>query len=229
MNAAQLPLDLGHRPAMEAEDFLVADSNAEAVGWLDRWPGWPAPALAIHGPPGCGKTHLTRVWQVRSRAVAVTAAALADADLTSLLAATGAVAIDDADQLAGAAAERALFHLYNMARDEGGHLLLTGRTPPARWKIDLPDLASRLKAAPAVAVEEPDDALLSAVLVKLFADRQLRIGAEVIAFAVPRMERSFAAARRLVAEIDATSLAHRRPVTVHLTRAVLDQGIEKEG
>src|SRR3546814_11282244 len=101
-----------------------------------------------------------------------------------------------------------------MVREAGGHLLLTGRTPPARWKIGLPDLASRLRAAPTVAVDGPDDALLSAVLVKLFADRQLRVGTDVVAFVVPRMERSFAAARRLVAALDAASLASRRPVTV---------------
>lgn len=224
--AAQLPLDLGHRPAMGAEDFLVADSNAAAIGWLDRWPDWPAPALVIHGPPGCGKTHLTQVWRARSHAVPIAPAALAAADLPALLASTGAVAIDDADALSGAAAERALFHLYNMAREIGAHLLLTGQTPPARWSIALPDLASRLRAAPAVAVEEPDDALLAAVLVKLFADRQLRVGADVIGFLVPRMERSFAAARRLVAALDTASLASRRPVTVPLARAVM--GNEEE-
>jgi len=226
-DAAQLPLDLGHRAAMEAEDFLVADSNLEAVGWLDRWPEWPAPALVIHGPAGCGKTHLTQVWRARSGAVSLAPGDLAHADLPALMGQGGAVAIDDADGLSGEAEEHALFHLYNMARDSGGHLLLTARIPPARWPVRLPDLASRLRAAPTVAVEGPDDVLLSAVLVKLFADRQLRVGTDVIGFVVPRMERSFAAARRLVADLDAASLAYRRPITVPLARTVMGRRQEE--
>ena len=56
---AQLPLDLGHRASFSGEDFLVAPCNAAAVACLDSWPDWPAPGLAVHGPEGCGKTHLS--------------------------------------------------------------------------------------------------------------------------------------------------------------------------
>lgn len=220
---AQLPLDLGHRAAMGADDFLVAPSNAEAVAWLDRWPAWPAPALTIHGPAGCGKTHLGQVWRARSRAPVVAGAALdGGADLPGLMAAERAVVVDEADAVAGRPArEEALFHLYNLARDAGGHLLLLARRPPSRWRMRLPDLRSRIKGAPAVAVAPPDDALLAAVLVKLFADRQLRPGPEVVGFLLARMERSLDAARRLVAALDRASLAAHRGITVPLARAVL--------
>ena len=222
MNApGQLTLDLGHRPAMDMADFLVAESNQAAVEWLDRWPDWPGPALAIHGPGGCGKSHLTRVWAARSDALLLGADALAEADLSALPTDRPAVAVDDADKTAGAAAEEALLHVYNLVREGEGHLLLTGHAAPARWTLSLPDLTSRLKTIPVVAVADPDDPLLAAVLVKLFADRQLAVGAEVIAYLVARMERSLAAARGLVAAIDAASLAQRRPVTVPLVRAVL--------
>ncbi|MEE8272861.1 MAG: DNA replication protein, partial [Alphaproteobacteria bacterium] len=212
MAPVQLPLDLGFRPAMGAADFMVADSNGAAVGWLDRWPDWPAPALVVHGPAGCGKSHLTQVWRARTGARALAMADLSAADLPAVLGAAGEVAVDDAERVAGAGQERALLHLYNLVNEAGGHLLLTGRAPPARWRLGLADLASRLRAAPAVAVGEPDDALLAAVLVKLFADRQLRVGDEVLRFLLLRMERSFAAARRLVAALDDHSLAASRPV-----------------
>ncbi|AWK86912.1 HdaA/DnaA family protein [Azospirillum thermophilum] len=219
---AQLPLDLGHRAAMGCEDFLVAPSNADAVAWLDRWPSWPAPALTVYGPAGGGKTHLGHVWRARSRAVIVDGAALDRADLPALLARANAVIVESADAVAGKPArEEALFHLYNLARESGGHLLLLSRKPPSRWRVRLADLRSRLKGAPAVAVEAPDDALLAAVLVKLFADRQLRPGLELVTYLLTRMERSLDAARVVVAALDRASLAAHRRVTVPLAREVL--------
>jgi DnaA regulatory inactivator Hda len=218
----QLPLHLGHRPAMGAGDFLVAPSNEAAVAWLDRWPNWSAPALVIWGPTGCGKTHLAQVWRARTQAPRVIPADLDVPTLPDLLSHARAVVIDDADTAAGdPKTERALFHLYNLARETGGHLLLTAATAPAQWSIALPDLRSRLLAAPAVAVGPPDDALLAAILVKLFADRQVRVGADVVEFLVTHIERSFDAARRLVADLDAAALAARRRITVPLARSVL--------
>lgn len=220
--SAQLPLDLAHRPALGRDDFLVAAANAEAVAWIDRWPDWPSPALAVFGPAGCGKTHLGEVWRARSGAPSIAAAELAASDLPGLLAPARAVVVEDAAVVAGdAAAEEALFHLHNLARDAGGHLLLLAREAPARWPLRLPDLVSRLRAAPAVGVAAPDDGLLAAMLVKMFADRQLRPGQEVVAYLLARMERSADAARRLVAAVDRASLAARRPVTVPLVREVM--------
>ena len=218
----QLALDLPHRSAMGEADFLVAAPNAEAVAWIDRWPAWPAPALCLYGPAGCGKTHLGRIWAERAGALWVEGGALAGADLPHL-AASGAVAVDGAAAVAGSAeAEEALFHLYNMLKEAGGWLLLTAVEPPSRWGVMLPDLRSRLLAAPAVAIAQPDDQLLAAVLVKLFTDRQMRVGADVVNFLLLRMERSFAAARRLVEMIDQEALARRRPVTLPLIRQLLN-------
>ncbi|UEM06571.1 DNA replication protein [Skermanella rosea] len=207
---------------MGADDFLVAPSNEAAVAWLDLWPNWPAPALVIFGPAGCGKTHLAQVWRARTQAPRVEPGDLRIETLPKLLCEAAAVVIDNADKGTGdARTERALFHLYNLARETGGYLLLTSESAPAHWGIKLPDLRSRLMAAPAVAVGAPDDALLAAILVKLFADRQLRVGDDVIRFLVTHMERSFDAARRLVADLDAAALAARRRITVPLARRVL--------
>ena len=212
----QLVFEFPHRPAFGAEDFLVAPSNAAAVAWLDRWPGWPSSAAVLHGPRGCGKTHLAHVFEARSGAVLRAAAALTPDDVPELAAHAAAV-VDDAEQ----AAEQPLLHLVNLVAEHGGHLLLTAQSPPARWTTALPDLRSRLLAMPAVAVLPPDDALIGAVLVKLFADRQLVVGEDVIVFLLHHMERSFAAARRIVAALDRAALAAQRRVTVNLARRVL--------
>lgn len=215
----QLPLDLGFRPALGRADFLVAPCNEAAISWLDRWPAWPAPALALYGRAGSGKTHLGEVWRALSGALAVATAALTPAAVPLLLGPATAALVDDADR----ADEEALLHLYNLLAERSGHLLLVAREPPARWGIGLADLRSRLLAALAVAVEPPDDAVLGAVLVKLFADRQLEVGREVIAYLLVQVERSFAAAQQVVAELDTASLAEGRAVTVPLARAVLSR------
>ena len=217
---AQLPLDLPHRPALGREDFLVAPANEEAVGWLDRWPDWPAPALILAGPSGSGKTHLAHVFKSRSGAVLLAPERLERAPPRELMGSARAAIIDEAER----AAEEPLFHLYNLAAERGLHLLLLARAAPARWGIALPDLRSRLLAAPVAYLAPPDDALLAAVLIKLFADRQLRVGEEVVSYLVPRLERSFAAAQRAVAALDQAALAAQRPITVPLAREVLGEG-----
>jgi chromosomal replication initiation ATPase DnaA len=211
----QLLLGFEHEAAFGLEDFLPAACNREALAWLERWPDWPAPALVLHGPPGCGKSHLARIWAARSGARSFDAAALPrfESELPR------AAVLDPAEPIAD---EMALLQLYNRLCEQGGSLLLTARRPVAAWSIPLPDLASRLRAAPAVAIGAPDDDLLAALLVKLFGDRQLAVAEDVIGYLIRRMERSFAAARGLVGALDRCSLQSQRPVTVALARAVLE-------
>lgn len=218
MTGDQLLLALEHRPALGAQDFLVAPCNREAVAMVDRWPDWPGPALALAGPDGCGKTHLVHVWRERSGAGALPAAAIAGRDPYALLGDRLALAVEDVDR---GADETALFHLHNVAAERRGFLLLTGRELPARWPVILPDLRSRLAAMPVVAIAAPDDRLLAGVLGKQFADRQVKVGAEVIEYLVARMERSFTALRTLVEALDRAALADARPITVPLARTIL--------
>lgn len=224
MTEAQLPLDLGHRPALSAGDFLVAPCNQQAHGWIARWPDWPGPALVLSGPAGSGKTHLVHLFAAASGAAVLDAAGLTVDDPPRLLAGARAVVVEDCDRAAaeGRLDQAALFHLINLVRESRAYLLLTGRDSAARWPLVLPDLMSRLRAMPTVAIGAPDDALLAAVLVKLFADRQVKVGEELIGYLLGRMERSFAAAAALVETLDRVSLAGQRAVTVPLARAVLE-------
>jgi chromosomal replication initiation ATPase DnaA len=206
---------------MGCADFLVADSNIEAVGWLRRWPRWPTPTLIIHGPGGCGKTHLAHAFAEQTGARLVAAGELGRIDPLAF-AATGAV-IDDADACTGPGFERALLHLVNAMGESAGTLLLTARLAAGHWPVALPDLRSRLNSAAGAGIGEPDDALIRAVLGKLFVERQLQVGEEVLSYIVARIERSLAAANLLVARLDAEGLAAQRPVTVPLVRKVLGE------
>jgi len=209
----QRAFDLPVRTGFGTADFLVSDCNREAFEWIERWPDWPSPALALYGPPGSGKTHLAHVWCDRAKAELIPGRAI-DATLRPHAA---ALAIDDVEQ----APEEPLLHLYNSALERGGTLLLTMPAPPASLLLALPDLASRLRALPVVGIGPPDDAVLGAVLVKHFTDRQISVRPGVIAYLVARIERSFAAAAAVAARLDDAALAAARPITVKFAREVL--------
>lgn len=213
----QLTFDLGRRPALGREDFFVSPANAAAVTAIEDWTGWPQGKLVLVGPEGAGKTHLVAVWSALSGAAILHASALGQADLPGL-AAGGAVAVRDADRVSD---EAALFHLHNLLAEARGALLLSARTPPARWPLRLPDLASRMQAASVVTLGPPDDALLGAALLKGFADRQLAVQPSLLEYLIPRMDRSMAGAARLVAALDAAALEGKRPVNRTLAALVL--------
>jgi chromosomal replication initiation ATPase DnaA len=214
----QLTLDLGVRTAYGLADFIVADSNRAAVAWIDSWPGWPSGALAVAGPAGSGKTHLCQVWRRRSGAHVIDPAALGRLTPPEVAGDAPALLLDD---LREPVPERPLLHLINHLAEQRRDLLIAAREPPARWRIALPDLRSRLAALPAVAIGAPDDGLLGAVIAKLFRDRQLQVSAEVVDYLLPRMERSLSAAQRLVTALDDAALAGRCSVNIKLARAIL--------
>ncbi|KZZ28660.1 chromosomal replication initiator DnaA [Sulfitobacter sp. HI0082] len=219
--AHQLGLNLPSRTALGRDAFFVAPSNAMAMAMIDGWRGWAGGKLALTGPQGSGKTHLTHVWADLSGARIISAADLLEADIPAL--ARGPLAVEDVHLIAGnAEAQTGLFHLHNLVLAEGQALLLTGTGPVAHWGLTLPDLVSRMRGATMVEMEAPDDALLSALLVKLLADRQLTPKPELINYLMTRMDRSFAAAIALVDRLDAASLAQKRPLTRALAAQVLD-------
>lgn len=218
--ARQLTFDLAIRPSLGRGDFFVSAANHLALVRLDSPETWPNGKLVLTGPKGAGKSHLAHVWAEQEDAKLVTGADLPHLDIGGL---NGAVAVDDADQLSDAG-ETALFHLHNHLAAQSQSLLLAARDAPSRWTIALPDLRSRMEAAEVTRIEAPDDALLSAVLMKLFADRQIDVTPATIAWLTTHMDRSFAEAQRIVALLDARALAEHRKVTRDFAQEVLDKG-----
>jgi chromosomal replication initiation ATPase DnaA len=209
----QFVFDLPRREDFGREDFFVSDSNAAALSWIERWPQWPAPVLVVHGSRGAGKTHLAHLWCKRAEAIFAAGPALAEAHFEEIIEGRHPrLVIDDADH----APERELLHLYNACLEAGGELLLTARRPPGPWQPALADLGSRLRAAPAVGIDLPDDTLLGAVLAKHFADRQVRVAPEVIAYLVRHMERSLASAGQIAAALDEKALSLSGAITIPL-------------
>ncbi|MBM08368.1 MAG: DNA replication protein [Magnetovibrio sp.] len=214
----QIPLQFEHESAQCAENYLVTESNKEAVEWVDRWPSWPSPVIAIYGPPGAGKTHLGVIF------IEKTHARIPDLSNPTrwIEKPEGPWLIDDFEKFIDRVGEEALLHFFNSVIEAQGKMLLIGRHPPSKWNLLLPDLRSRLLAVISVEISSPDDTLLAAVLVKLLKDRQLNVNTEVIMYLLARMERSFTAAGNLVDILDNLALSERRAITIPLVKRVLN-------
>ena len=210
---AQLALPLEQKPAYGRQDFLTADCNREALAWIEAWPRWPGPLAVLAGPEGSGKTHLAQIWCGLSGADIV---AVENIDLDSIDGAP--LAVEDVDR---APDDARLLHALNRAAESGARVLATARIAPGYWRGRLPDLVSRLRAAPTMEIGRPDDGLITAVLLKLFRDRQIDAPGEAIAYLLRHMERSLEEARRIVHDADRLALAERRPVTIPLLGRVL--------
>lgn len=221
--SGQLAFDLGHGSGFARADFFPSASNRAALAMVDGWADWPQGRMLLIGPQGAGKTHLAHIWAGMAGAAVIAAEGLVAADLPQL-ASAGAVVVEDAHALPRAG-EAALFHLHNLLSN-AGHLMVTARTPPRDWGLALPDLLSRMQAMPVAQLAAPDESLIAAVLVKLFADRQITVPPNLIAYLAPRIERSIGAARDIVVRLDAGALALGRPITRALAAELLDKGGE---
>lgn len=220
----QLALDLTIPPALSRDDFLTTAANRDALAMLDRPGAWPGGRLLLIGGPGAGKSHLARFWAEENGAQILRASAISPGEVDAALPEGGALVVENAHDIAGLSeAEDALFHLWNLAGARQVLLLITARMAPRDWGLRLPDLLSRLNSAAQAVLGPPDDALLPAVLVKLFADRQIQVAPDVVDWLALRMERDLGLARHLVAAIDRKSLADRRPVTRRLAAELLDK------
>ncbi len=216
----QLAFDLPARASLRREDFFVSPANAMALATVEGG-NWPLGKLLLIGPEGAGKTHLAHIWAAGHGAVILNGAALAQTDVEAR--SRTATVVEEAEAVAGdPRAETALFHLHNRLAERRLPLLLTAAAPPRDWGLGLPDLLSRMQGTAVTRLEPPDDALLSAALVKLFADRQIAVPASLIPWLVARMDRSLASARALVARLDAAALARGGPVTRQLAAELLD-------
>jgi chromosomal replication initiation ATPase DnaA len=214
----QLALALPHAESLSRDNFLEGPANSAGLALVDRWPDWPNRVMLLVGPEGSGKSHLAAIWAEQAGARSTTAHALTAAAVPGALA-TGALVVEDLKP--PDFDERALFHLMNLAREDGASVLITTRVQPSTFEVELRDLRSRLRAVPTVSLLPPDDALFRALIVKFCADRQLAVDETVVSYLATRIERSYAAARQAIELLDTEALRQGRPVTRALAAELL--------
>lgn len=225
-NTQQLPLAFEHQPYFGKEDFMVADCNAQAFAYVENWPNWEFFALCLYGPTGCGKSHLANMFSDNVSIAThypykiphIKAVDVKLETALKLFEQHNCLIVEDLHDKLN---QEAIFHLYNHYRNQGGFILFTSTTAPARLNIALPDLRSRLNIIPSIEIKEPGDDLLQALIVKLFTDRQVIITPDILNYIVGNMQRSYAFARKLVIEIDNISLARKHAVSIPIVKEAL--------
>ena len=215
----QTTLDFKHKNNYDKNNFLPSECNQIAYDWINQFPNWKGQKIAIiYGNKGCGKTHLSKIWQEASNAIAIDKSS----DFGSIveeLSKGQNILIDDCGAIGD---DKFLYNLYNATKEEfTGFVLMTASTRPMDWGIELADAKSRILSLNSIEIKDPDDFLLSGMLVKLFSDRQLSISPEIINYMLIRMERSFSGAIDLVDKIDKLSLEKKRNITIPLIKTIL--------
>lgn len=219
----QLPFDLSVPVTHAREDLIESKANEMAISMLDSWPNWRGHVSVLAGPVGAGKTHIASVWADKAAATVCKCSNLAKNldEFVKLASDKGSFLIEDAGN--GVIDETAMFHFLNAVKQGEGYCLITSRSWPITWNVELADLASRLKAVQVFELSEPDDALLRQVMVKLFADRQLSVDEKVIEYCVLRMERSLESVGRLVEAIDQEALSRQSGITKSTASSALER------
>lgn len=220
---SQIPLSFDVTPSKGRDDLIVSRSIDGAIQVIDQWPNWPSHLVVLAGPTGSGKSHIAHIWQQKSDALEVSLSAGTD-NLVDAVKITP-VLVENIDQLLATSQvdETKLFHMLNSAKEAGSFVLMTARSWPASWKVGLPDLASRIKAATIVEISEPDEQLLTQVIFKLFADRQVEIDEKTVNYLVMRMERSLAVASDIVEAMDELALSKKTSVSRAIAAEVLSK------
>ena len=224
----QLLFDLKKKKIYEKDDFLVSDSNKESYKLINRWPNWSSRKIIIFGDSGTGKTHLSRIWQKKTSAIILNLNKFKKIRFDNFFLKKNIFIIEnisnffdkikkkDKDDL-----EKNLLHFYNLIEEKKGYLILTALNSPKFWKINLPDLKSRILSSIIVKINKPNDELLSSVLVKLFLDKQILIDKKIIKFIVYRSERSFTNLQNIVNKIDKQSLITKKKINISFVKKLI--------
>ncbi|WP_375643182.1 MULTISPECIES: DnaA regulatory inactivator HdaA [unclassified Bartonella] len=220
----QLSLNFPYDPIFQFEDLVVTESNRMAFQLIDHWPNWSLPIAVLVGKEGSGKTHFSNIWLQKADAFRIQHNEI---DQAITMASLGrSFLIEDIDT--GEINETELFHLINSIKQANldarqATLLMTAQTLPSAWNLMLNDLKSRLNSVMFVEINQPDDALLTAVAFKLFSDRQLIVHPDTVYYLVSRCERSLFSLKRVIDSVDQLALQRKRKITRSVIAEVLNR------
>ena len=213
----QLLLDFNFKKNFNEHDYYVSKSNYFAFNIIDKWPKWDKKILNIHGEKFSGKTHLANIFQLKSKALIVNHKKIKD-DIFKEIKIFESIIIDDFDENFD---EKVIYSIFNLVDQDNKYLLINSKIPINEIKFNLPDMASRSKNCLFAQLENPDDDLIFAIILKNFSDRQIKMEKKIIEFIINRIDRSYSKIYEFIYKIDELSLKKKKPINLKTIKEIL--------
>ena len=213
----QLLLDFDYKTNFNEHDFYLSKSNSNAFNLINRWPDWDKKILNISGEKFSGKSHLANIFKLKSKAFLIKGNKI-DNSIFKSLKIHESIIIDDFEECNE---EEILYSIFNLIDQDSKYLLINSLKPINEIKYRLPDLTSRSKNCLYAVIENPDDELLFAIILKNFSDRQIKIEKKIINFIISRIDRSYRKIDEFIYKIDELSLKKKKPINLKTIKEIL--------
>ena len=213
----QLLLELDYKTNFNEHDFYLSKSNSNAFNLINRWPDWDKKILNISGEKFSGKSHLANIFKLKSKAFLIKGNGI-DNSIFKSIKLHESIIIDDFEECNE---EEILYSIFNLIDQDSKYLLINSLKPINEIKYRLPDLISRSKNCLYAVIENPDDELLFAIILKNFSDRQIKIEKKIINFIISRIDRSYRKIDEFIYKIDELSLKKKKPINLKTIKEIL--------
>ena len=213
----QLLLELDHKITFNEHDFYLSKSNSNAFNLINRWPNWDKKILNLSGEKFSGKSHLANIFKLKSKAFYINGKNINNSIFKSIKL-FESIIIDDFEECKE---EEILYSIFNLIDQDNKYMLINSVRPINKIKFNLPDLSSRSKNCIYAQIENPDDELLFAIILKNFSDRQIKIEKKIINFIISRIDRSYRKIDEFIYKIDELSLKKKKPINFKTIKEIL--------
>ena len=213
----QLLLALDHKKSFNEHDYYVSKSNFFAYSIIEKWPKWEKKIFNIYGEKFSGKTHLANIFKSKTNALFVKANEFND-DIFKKAKLFESIIIDNFDEKHD---EKLIYSIFNLIDQDNKYMLINSIIPISEINFKLPDMISRSKNCLSAKIENPDDDLIFAIILKNFSDRQIKVEKRIIEFIINRIDRSYSKIYEFIYKIDELSLKKKKPINFKTIKEIL--------
>ena len=210
-------LDFGISESFDENDYYVSKSNYFAKNILETWPQWEKKIVNLTGEKYSGKTHLSTIFKIKSNALYLLSKNIDNSTLKKIKL-SNSIIIEDLDDTFD---ERLLYSIFNLVEQDNKYLLISSNKPIDTLSFSLPDLVSRLKNCIIAKIEQPDDDLIYAIILKSFSDRQIKLDNKIVDYIIKRIARSYSKMHEFIYKIDELSLKKRKSINFKIIKEIV--------
>ena len=213
----QLLLALDHKKSFNEHDYYVSKSNFFAYSIIEKWPKWEKKIFNIYGEKFSGKTHLANIFKSKTNALFIKANEFNN-DIFKKAKLFENIIIDNFDEKYD---EKLIYSIFNLIEQDNKYMLINSIMPISEINFKLPDMISRSKNCLSAKIENPDDDLIFAIILKNFSDRQIKVEKRIIEFIINRIDRSYSKIYEFIYKIDELSLKKKKPINLKTIKEIL--------